>query len=168
MKKALLLLAVCLLGISSHALAQVARTPIHEYSGELLVTDANDAFANGAFVNWEVHTEHLQDDNYLVIFDAHVKDSWYLYSQTDRHDGQQRMEFIFYDNPSIKLASFVDEYGYPKSNSEGAKVYYDRVRFQCQVTKQNLQNQVMKVEVQYVTCSGNSCASKTKYFDVSF
>lgn len=117
-------------------------------------------------VTWQHRVEKIDQQNYQLVFTAHINPGWYLYSQyLESDDGPIPTSFSFMPSTNYELIGKTEEAGNKK---EGYDEMFDmniikygkKVEFIQKVKSTG--STVVKGSVEFMTCDDHQCLPPTQ------
>ncbi|MCY3998532.1 MAG: thioredoxin family protein [Flavobacteriaceae bacterium] len=121
-------------------------------------------------VEWTNDIEKIDQNRYLVTFDAQIDEGWHLYSQFSDANGALPTEFIFLNTsgnyqsmgPVKESESIVD---FDKVFQMDLTFFKNQATFQTEIEVINPDLNYFEIEVNYQVCDDTLCIFRSEIFD---
>ena len=122
-------------------------------------------------VVWSSRVEPLQDNRYLLHFEAKIAPNWHLYSQFSNPEGAIPTAFVFEPTGKYTRIGTVTEsestVDYDQVFEMDLTYFKDSASFQQQIEVVDAGIKQIKVEINYQACDDELCIFRTEAFVLS-
>ena len=117
-------------------------------------------------VSWDVSSQELGNNEFLLSFDAKVDKGWYIYSQHIKSSPPVPTSINFKQNPDFELQGKVEEFGkaineYDAIFEKEIRKYANVVSFQARVKTKKNQTKITGT-LEFMACDKSKCLPPSK------
>ncbi|HRK27717.1 MAG TPA: protein-disulfide reductase DsbD family protein [Chitinophagales bacterium] len=117
-------------------------------------------------VSWEISSQELGNNEFLLSFDAKIEKGWYVYSQHIKNTPPMPTGISFKQTPDFEQKGIIDEFGkllneFDPIFEKEIKKYANKVSFQARVKTHKPQTKITGY-IEYMACDKSKCLPPSK------